>query len=56
MELMSDVWVIAGKETDFERNSLTWRNIQNVYYSKGRKQLLDFNQFLEILPTISIYF
>jgi hypothetical protein len=51
---MSDIWIISGK--DFDRNSITWRNLQNIYYAKGRKNILDFNQFLEILPTLSLYF
>jgi hypothetical protein len=54
MELMGDIWIVAGK--NLERNSIIWRNLQNVYYSKGRKNILDFNQFLDILPTLSLYF
>jgi hypothetical protein len=56
MELMSDIWTVAGKDQYFDKGSITWRDLQNIYYSKGRKNVLDFNQFLEILPTISLYF
>lgn len=54
MQLMSDIWAIAGKQ--FERNTIIWRNLQNIYYSKGRKNILDFNQFLDILPMLSLHF
>lgn len=56
MELMSDIWTVAGKDKFFEKGSVTWRDLQNIYYSKGRKNVLDFSQFLEILPTISLFF
>ena len=56
MELMSDVWTVAGKDKFFEKGSITWRDLQNIYHSKGRKNVLDFGQFLEILPIISVYF
>ena len=56
MELMSDIWMVAGKEKLLQKGSITWRDLQNVYYSKGRKNVLDFGQFLEILPFISLYF
>ena len=46
MELMSDVWTVAGKERGCEKGSVTWRDLQNIYYSKGRKNVLDFGQFL----------
>ncbi len=46
MELMSDVWTVAGKDKFFEKGSVTWRDIQNIYHSKGRKNVLDFGQFL----------
>jgi hypothetical protein len=53
---MSDVWTVAGKDKFFEKGSVTWRDLQNIYHAKGRKNVLDFAQFLEILPTISLYF
>ncbi len=56
MELMSDIWTVAGKDKFCEKGSVTWRDLQNVYHSKGRKNVLDFTQFLEILPIISLYF
>lgn len=46
MELMSDIWTVAGKNKFFEKGSVIWRDLQNVYHSKGRKNVLDFGQFL----------
>ncbi len=43
---MSDIWIIAGKEKGFDRTGMKWRNVQNIYHSKGRKNVLGFNQFL----------
>ena len=54
MEFMCEVWSTAGYEIP-KRKSL-WNDLQMLYYTKGRKNSLNFKNFLELIPSISCYF
>ncbi len=54
MELLTEAWALNGKK--LTKNTPAYKDIETVYYSIGRKKgMMTFAQFLEILPTLSIY-
>ena len=44
MEMMCETWATAGYEIP-KRKSL-WNDLQILYYTKGRKNALNFHNFL----------
>ena len=50
---MCEIWKSAGKKlTKFKR---TWNDLSMLFYTKGCKKNMGFEEFLEILPIISFY-
>ncbi len=54
MEMFCDIWADAGKPIK-EKYSPEWNDLRMLYYSKGKKNSLDFSQFLDLLPGISVF-
>lgn len=45
---------MAGRT--LKKNQNYYKDYENLYYSKGRKHGLLFNDFLQMIPAISVFF
>ena len=51
---MEDVFELNKRP--LARNSDPWKRVASVFYGKGKTATLDFDEFLKLLPTISVLF
>jgi hypothetical protein len=60
MEMATELFILAGREDQFNRKTKKWVAVATLYYTKGinnlikgRKKPLFHNEFLELLPGLA---
>lgn len=54
LNLMCDVWNKAGKNAS--KHKKVWNDLTLIFYTKGSRKSLHFEEFLDLLPMISYHF